>query len=1033
MNRALLQRQMFREGGAAVPNQYKGFSKLPEAVQMKMNPELAQKYEAGGGVSPQTDEDVATKGFDPNNPYNIARFFRDNPGTTVADYNRFFGTNISQEEYGIFEKPKPMQEGGLAGLMSQQDMAATPMGSPPMDQPPMAAQQELDPNIVMGALQTASETTGDLEQAPDFQSMMNQFSGEDKSEEERRDDLASIVGQEDAAQTPDSVLALVTPMVQISMMDEGIAPMAREAMDTPVEGDMAGGIMSMTGAGNEPPENFNLGGEVRRRGDEDPVQYFAPENKNRVAGNAGNVSTVPAITPMTDFTMDLGTEIERLKPVFEKYMPVTDPETRKNQLQSDILFDIANTALAFSAPMANERRGMSAAERLALAAQNTQLLPKIQQRTAKSLAEAKAEEKAPTAAAIQSAIKFTATKLDAIKGERLKTLDTAGNLIIQAVEIKSKKDAATTAFGREKSLKELQNKLNINLEKIKNSLNFQSDVKLKELANKLEQENIKLTKELENIQIEKKHENAIDLFNKETVVKKDMQKIQQVHEIAKQYNELEVRKGIAAANNETRLTISTETNNIKKLIADNRLKLDEKTLDFNKLQEQNKINQLSIENNLNAQKLQLDKDRFTEEQTQNDITNTLNSMKFEETQLQNTIKNSQNQQTIDLAKRRLEEIDAVRVSLEKLKTLDGIAYNKEKIKLEKMLAGHKIKYENGKLVIDERLAGVKSFLATLENSKFLFEKQAANLSKFGTSLDGRTLALISDKKTLENYAKGGNSQADSNINALVTDYLTPKDVWNPRTNRYEKKTNKLPGEFLNAVRTRSNIAGAVLPTGVEALLKKGPETTEKAEETNKFSFLMKFGDQQERTNLNDINVPQPKINFDLIRGTGSPAFLKNAFNVIAEATLPLIGISTDPSFTKTKDAATSLKQLNTQFIQTFMRTYEGKDSVKQIQTLEELTAEPASFFTGDAAAASKINSLLEYIDRALVVQTTKINFLPQGADDYADTATKIVQLKQMKYAYKQFADAYAFQGQFSFKPQGTGRDIDFSKYMKKKD
>ena len=82
-------------------------------------------------------------------------------------------------------------------------------------------------------------------------------------------------------------------------------------------------------------------------------------------------------------------------------------------------------------------------------------------------------------------------------------MDTAGNLIIQAVEIKSKKDAATTAFGREKSLKELQNKLNINLEKIKNSLNFQSDVKLKELANKLEQENIKLTKELENIQIEK--------------------------------------------------------------------------------------------------------------------------------------------------------------------------------------------------------------------------------------------------------------------------------------------------------------------------------------------------------------------------------------------------------------------------------------------------------------------------------------------------------------------------------------------------
>jgi hypothetical protein len=193
---------------------------------------------------------------------------------------------------------------------------------------------------------------------------------------------------------------------------------------------------------------------------------------------------------------------------------------------------------------------------------------------------------------------------------------------------------------------------------------------------------------------------------------------------------------------------------------------------------------------------------------------------------------------------------------------------------------------------------------------------------------------------------------------------------------------------------------------------------------------MKFGDQQERTNLNDINVPQPKINFDLVRGTGSPAFLKNVFNITAEAVLPLLGVSSDPSFTKTKDAATSLKQLNTQFIQTFMRTYEGKDSVKQIQTLEELTAEPASFFTGDAAAASKINSLLEYIDKALVVQTTKINFLPQGANDYADTATKIVQLKQMKYAYKQFADAYAYQ--FGTLKKGTGT-LDLSKYKKKKD
>ena len=38
------------DGGAAVPNKYKGFSKLPEAVQQKISPKLAERF-AKGGVS----------------------------------------------------------------------------------------------------------------------------------------------------------------------------------------------------------------------------------------------------------------------------------------------------------------------------------------------------------------------------------------------------------------------------------------------------------------------------------------------------------------------------------------------------------------------------------------------------------------------------------------------------------------------------------------------------------------------------------------------------------------------------------------------------------------------------------------------------------------------------------------------------------------------------------------------------------------------------------------------------------------------
>jgi len=39
-----------KEDGGAVPKKYKGFSKLPERVQQKIDPDLAGKYEDGGEV-----------------------------------------------------------------------------------------------------------------------------------------------------------------------------------------------------------------------------------------------------------------------------------------------------------------------------------------------------------------------------------------------------------------------------------------------------------------------------------------------------------------------------------------------------------------------------------------------------------------------------------------------------------------------------------------------------------------------------------------------------------------------------------------------------------------------------------------------------------------------------------------------------------------------------------------------------------------------------------------------------------------------
>jgi len=164
-----------------------------------------------------------------------------------------------------------MQMGGdpMAAMMAQQ-APAMPAPAPAPAMPPMAAPAmpapadapeavmqsgvgELDPAQVEQILSMASQSMGDPEQAGNYEEMMNLVRGDQASIQERRSELANLVGQDDAMQTPESVLALVQPIVQVASMtpepeiDQGIGGLAEQEMQQPVEGNMAGGIMSMMG------------------------------------------------------------------------------------------------------------------------------------------------------------------------------------------------------------------------------------------------------------------------------------------------------------------------------------------------------------------------------------------------------------------------------------------------------------------------------------------------------------------------------------------------------------------------------------------------------------------------------------------------------------------------------------------------------------------------------------------------------------------------------------------------------------------
>ncbi len=381
------------------------------------------------------------------------------------------------------------QEGGMAMPMPPQ---APPMPMPAPEQAPMpmeAPQDQLDPNVVQSALAQAAGGIGDLDQAQNYEQVMNTMRGDQATLEERRQELAGVVGAGDAGQTPESVLTLVQPVMMLANVDQGIGQLAQQEMTQPMEGPMAGGIMStvpeppMTEAGGTAPVNFNKGGEVR------PIQYLAPGG---VAGNKPFASL----------------KGQPISPFIQQAMAVRQPllsdpaslQRQKDLTKAQILFDIANTALAFAAPMEGERPGLSPAERLAMAARSTKLPQTIGAR-AQALGDKEAvqeaQDKAIMASAITSAETRFATKEKADRDAAAATAKAAAD-----AKKLEEENAFKLAFLREET--ELESKKNLKLQANKyeliaknDVLNNQIKIKLQDMKNVQSESNIKLKGTLE--------------------------------------------------------------------------------------------------------------------------------------------------------------------------------------------------------------------------------------------------------------------------------------------------------------------------------------------------------------------------------------------------------------------------------------------------------------------------------------------------------------------------------------------------------
>ena len=321
----------------------------------------------------------------------------------------------------VLSRPLFRQAGGPAQPMPQ-DMAAPPMApslmasemiGPP---PELAMLEEAEAGAMaqgqeLGAAYAQQMMEG-IDGAQSTEDLINALRGDNKPLDARRSELAGFVGKADANKKPESVLAMVQPVIMMTeegMMNSGIGALVQQitgdvemttASGAPTDMGMGVGSLMAAGAQEAPaPQNFRQGGEVAHlQGGSLP---FA------TAPTSPSLSMMSGPTDLaSENVMSFGDAVrgkyDDLLPLYQEILGIDDEGQEATKAQ--MLFDIAQGGLNLAAGVPGA--GSSFASQLAGAA--APVAGKLQERAA-ALQSRKDQIKA---GALEGAIRQTEREMD---------------------------------------------------------------------------------------------------------------------------------------------------------------------------------------------------------------------------------------------------------------------------------------------------------------------------------------------------------------------------------------------------------------------------------------------------------------------------------------------------------------------------------------------------------------------------------------------------------------------------------------------
>jgi len=150
----------------------------------------------------------------------------------------------------VEEGPMPLPPGGMPQdmqlppeLMQQAQQLPPELMQQAQQDFAQASDEAMLEEIQQGIGAEVDQSMNNLDMAGDMLDIMNTVWDDNRTIEDYRNELASVVGPEDASRTPDSVLALVQPTLQLAQIDQGIGALMQEEL-AEIDG-VGGGITDL--------------------------------------------------------------------------------------------------------------------------------------------------------------------------------------------------------------------------------------------------------------------------------------------------------------------------------------------------------------------------------------------------------------------------------------------------------------------------------------------------------------------------------------------------------------------------------------------------------------------------------------------------------------------------------------------------------------------------------------------------------------------------------------------------------------------